>query len=101
MENANEQENIITLYDDNGKPTEFDVLMTFDYEGKHYIALLPMEPVEGVGEDEVILLETRKENGEELFLSIDNPVLLDEVFAEFEELFEEQISENDEENDEE
>lgn len=91
-----EKDTVITLYDDNNKPTEFDVLMTFDYEGKHYIALLPIEPVEGVGEDEVILLETRKENGEELFLSIDNPVLLDEVFEEFEELFEEQIAENDE-----
>lgn len=97
MEEMNEKDTVIALFDDNGKPTDFDVLMTFDYEGKHYIALLPMEPVEGVGEDEVILLETKKENGEELFLSIDNPILLDEVFAEFEELFDEQIAENDEE----
>lgn len=92
-----EQGNLVTLIDENGKEVEFDLLMTFDYEGKRYAALLPVEEVEDVGEDEVVLLEVVKNGGEEDFVSIDNPILLDEVFAEFSDLFEEMIAENDEE----
>ena len=89
-------ENIVTLVDDEGNEVDFDLLMAFDYEKKRYIALLPMEQVEGVGEDEVILLEVVKENGEETYRGIENPVLLDEVFEEFVDLFEEQFDEDDE-----
>ena len=95
-----EEENgsIIELIDEEGNTVPFDLLMSFDYEGKRYAALLPVEPVEGVGEDEVVLLEAVKgEDGEE-FCSIDNPILLDEVFNEFTELFDDMIAENDEES---
>ena len=93
-----EQGNIITLLDEDGKEIEFDLLMSFDYEGKRYAALLPTEPVEGVGEDEVVLLEAVKNGDDEDFVTIDNPILLDEVFNEFSELFEDMIAENDEES---
>ena len=86
-------ENIVTLVDDEGNEVDFDLLMAFDYEKKRYIALLPMEQVEGVGEDEVILLEVVKENEEETYVPIENPVLLNEVFETFIELFEEQLDE--------
>ena len=86
-------ENIVTLVDDEGNEVDFDLLMAFDYEKKRYIALLPMEQVEGVGEDEVILLEVVKENGEETYVPIENPVLLNEVFETFIELFEERLDE--------
>ena len=89
--------NIITLLDPDGKECEFDVLLSFDYEGKRYVALMPVEPVEGIGEDEVLLLSARTEKGETIFDPIENPVLLDEVFHEFEELFDQTISEADEE----
>jgi uncharacterized protein YrzB (UPF0473 family) len=80
---------IIELVDDSGTLVKFDLVMTFDYEGKRYAALLPIENVEGVGEDEVVLLEVVKEKSGDTFVSIDNPVLLDEVFDEFIELFDE------------
>ncbi len=92
-----ENGNIIELLDENGKAVAFDLLMSFDYEGKRYVALLPVEPVEGVGEDEVVLLEAVKGDSGEDFVSIDNPILLDEVFNEFTELFDDMIAENDEE----
>ena len=93
-----ENGNIITLIDEDGKAVEFDLLLSFDYEGNRYAALLPVEPVEGVGEDEVVLLEAVKGEDGEDFVSIDNPILLDEVFNEFSELFEDMIAENDEES---
>lgn len=88
---------IVTLLDEDNKEVRFDLLLSFDYESKRYIALLPVDPVDDVGEDEVVLLEVVKEDGQESYRTIDNPVLLDEVFEEFTELFEDSISENDEE----
>jgi len=87
---------VVSLIDENGLEAEFDVLMAFDYEGKRYVALLPMDSVEGIEEDEVLLLEVVRENGEETYRGIENPVLLDEVFEEFVDLFEEQFDEDDE-----
>lgn len=88
---------IVTLLDEDNQEVRFDLLLSFDYESKRYIALLPVDPVDDVGEDEVVLLEVVKEDGQESYRTIDNPVLLDEVFEEFTELFEDSISENDEE----
>ena len=90
-----EQGNIIQLLDENNQAVSFDLLMTFDYEGKRYAALLPMDKVENVGDDEVVLLEIVKESGEEAYISIDNPVLLNEVFDVFMELFDEMLDEED------
>jgi len=84
-----EQSTIVELIDEHGTPVRFDLVMTFDYEGKRYAALLPLDEVEGVGEDEVVLLEVVKDKGGENYISIDNPILLDEVFNEFIELFDE------------
>ncbi len=84
-----EQNTIVELIDENGNTVRFDLVMTFDYEGKRYAALLPVEEVEGVGEDEVVLLEVVKDKGGEDYVSIENPILLDEVFNEFIELFDE------------
>ena len=51
-----EENTIIELIDENGAPVKFDLVMTFDYEGKRYAALLPIDEVADVGEDEVVLL---------------------------------------------
>ena len=91
-----EESTIIELIDENGAPVKFDLVMTFDYEGKRYAALLPIDEVADVGEDEVVLLEIIKDKTGENFVSIDNPVLLDEVFNEFIELFDEMADGDDE-----
>ncbi|MEN6637403.1 MAG: DUF1292 domain-containing protein [Clostridiaceae bacterium] len=95
-----EQSTIIELVDESGNNVKFDLVMTFDYEGKRYAALLPVDNVEGVGDDEVVLLEVVKDKSGENFVSINNPVLLDEVFNEFIELFDEMADEDDTEEDE-
>jgi len=95
-----EQGNIIELVDESGNTVAFDLVMTFDYEGKRYAALLPVDKLEGVGDDEVVLLEVVREKGAESFVSIENPILLDEVFSEFLDLFDEMIDEDDDENEE-
>ena len=95
-----EQNTIIELVDESGNNVKFDLVMTFDYEGKRYAALLPVDEVENVGDDEVVLLEVVKDKSGDNFVSIYNPVLLDEVFNEFIELFDEMADGDDEEDDE-
>lgn len=91
-----EQGNLVELIDESGKTVMFDLVMTFDYEGKRYAALLPVDQVEGVEDDEVVLLEVVKDKSGENYVSIENPILLDEVFQEFLDLFDEMIDEDDE-----
>ena len=65
----------------------------YTYEGKRYAALQPLDEVAGIEDDEIVLLEIVKENGEESYRTIDNEILLDEVFNEFQELFDEEDEE--------
>ena len=85
----------VTLLDDSGKEVQFDHLMTFFHEGEKYIALMPLEEVEDVGEDEVVLLHVVTKNVEDVYETIENEVLLDEVFDTFLELFEEMVEQED------
>ena len=42
-----EKDTIVTLIDEeNGQPVDFDLLLTFSYEGKRYAALQPLDEVE-------------------------------------------------------
>ena len=94
-----EKDNIVVLTDDEGKDVEFDLLLCFDYEKKRYVAMLPVEPLEGVGEDEVLIYETIRDGGEDIFKPIENPVYLNEVFDEFQRLYEEELDTEEEEED--
>ena len=91
-----DQANEITLIDENNNPVRFDHLLTFEYEGEKYIALLPLDEVENVEDDEVILLRVVTKDGEDAYEPIENEVLLEEVFDEFMELFDEMLDEEEE-----
>ena len=80
----NEEENIISLTDEEGNEVEFELIDSVDYEGKEYLILLPPE------EDaaEVVILEVEPhEDGTESYLSVDDERVLNEVFAVFKERF--------------
>lgn len=84
-----ENNTIITLTDETGREAEFDLVCTFDYEGRKFAAMFPLETVEGVADDEVVILEIVKEADGEILSPIENEILLNEVFNEFMEIFEE------------
>ena len=92
-----EQNTLVTLIDENGKEVEFDLVATFDYEKKRYAALIPIDEVENVDEDEVVILEVVKDASGERYLPIENDILLDEVFNEFLEILDEMADGDEEE----
>lgn len=101
------EDNLIQLIDEDGQELNFEHIMTFDYEGKQYIVLTPaddeyydddddnidelaeldgadesdIDEYDDEDEGELIILEVSKdENGEDLFLSIEDDDLLDELY---------------------
>ena len=89
------QLNEIQLLDEGGKEVNFDHLLTFYHEQEKYIALLPLDEIQNVGEDEVVLLHVITKDDNDVYETIENEVLLEEVFFTFLELFEEILEQED------
>jgi len=88
INSTNENEKI--LIDENGEETLFEHVLTFLYEKERYIALSPIIEEDDADEEaEIVLLKIVSENGEDKYVSIDNEVLLNEVFDEFLEIVDE------------
>lgn len=89
-----EEDDLITLLDDDGNELKFFHSATVDYKGGWYIFLQPAEDMEDIEDDEVVIFKLEKdENGDDLFQPIEDEKLLDEVYAEYEKLVEESIGE--------
>lgn len=76
-----DNENYITLTDDDGKDISFEILDTIEYKERIFAVLLPFEDTD----DEVVILEVIPAEDPEYddFVSVDDEGLLNEVFEEF------------------
>ena len=75
-----EQTNIITLTDENGKDQDFEYLDCIDDEGKEYLVLMPADELA----TEIVILEVEPVDEEnENYLSVQDEVLLNKVYAIF------------------
>ena len=91
-ENDNELPDIIELTDDDGNVTRFEYMTTIDYEGELYVALMLADEEEEDEEEEgnvVILKIEQDENGEDIYVSIEDEALADAVFQKFLEMVDE------------
>jgi uncharacterized protein YrzB (UPF0473 family) len=74
-----ETANLITLYDENDKPSTFEVLDEIDYEGQHYTAVFEQANPEQAAEEEglmIILHTNHDEEGEYLEIVDDDEQML-------------------------
>lgn len=85
VENNNmEMDNIIELVDENDNPVRFEHIMTVQYEGEDYVLLAPVDPTEDMEEDEVLVLRIdNDENGDEIYVSIEDDNLVQKVFEQY------------------
>ena len=84
-----EQENIVQLVDDEGNEVEFEHLMTLEHNGNVYICLAPLEEMEDVAEDELVIMKIlQDEEGNDYYASITNEAELNEVFEKYLEIAE-------------
>lgn len=92
-------ETIITMEDDEGNVTDFECLLEFEYGGEPFIAFTPIEPTEDFDVGEVLIMrEGEDEDGGVVYLPIDSPEELDELWQVFKGLYyeEEDLGEWDE-----
>jgi len=79
-----EQENIIELFDEDGNALKFEHIMSLEYNGNVYICLAPAEDMEDVADDEMVIMRIEKdEDGEDMYVTIDDEAELDAVFEEY------------------
>ena len=91
-ENQNERE-FYTLVDDDGKEIEFELIAKEEINGVVYYAMIPAEetqPEDGFCEYVILKTET-DENGEEMFVTVDDDDEFDDVADYFDNLFSEEI----------
>ena len=84
-----EQENIVILVDDDGNEVTFEHLMSLEHNGKVYICLAPVEPMEDVAEDELVIMRIEQDaDGNDFYSTIDSEKELQEVFEKYLEIAE-------------
>lgn len=89
--NLEEEENdIVTLTDEDGQETNFEYLTTIAYEDSEYVVLMLIEEdkPEDDDEGEVVILKIEKdpETDEDIYVTVDDDSVSDAVFEKFMEM---------------
>ena len=80
---------VVELVDEDGQEIAFEHLMTLEHEGRAYICLVPVEPMDDVEEDELIIMRIETdEEGNDFYSTIDDEDELDAVFEKYLEIAE-------------
>ncbi len=68
-----QNDNIVELIDEQGESVEFEYLMNLDYADKEYILLRPLDSNDESEYDEVVILKVEQdENGDDVYISIED-----------------------------
>ncbi len=79
-----EESSFITFVDENGEEIVMEYLDCIEYEGKEYLALLPVEE----GSNEVVILEVEPIDEEnENYITVEDDAILDAVYDIFKDKF--------------
>lgn len=84
-----QREDIIELIDEDGNEVSFEHLMTLEHNGKAYICLAPVEEMEDVAEDELVIMRIETDaEGNDYYATVDTEEELDAVFEKYLEIAE-------------
>ncbi|MDE7394835.1 MAG: DUF1292 domain-containing protein, partial [Clostridiales bacterium] len=80
-----EDESVIELFDDDNKPVQFYEIASIELDGKFYELLQPVEPIDGIGEDEAVIFEYEQGStpDERNFKPLFDEELLNRIFTEY------------------
>ncbi len=85
----NNEDNIF-LYDEDDNELEFEQAAVIPMDDSVYVILVPVTPMEGVGEDEgVVFVIEEDEDGEAVLSLVIEDEVIDAVFDEYDSLLEE------------
>jgi uncharacterized protein YrzB (UPF0473 family) len=88
--------NIIELIDEDDRAIRFEHIITLDYGDREYIIIKPLEFVDGVEEDDIVILRVEQDvNGEDIYVGIEDEEEVEEVFEAFIQIVSEEEIETD------
>ena len=86
----NNDDGIITLYNEAGEAIDFVEIAGIAYKGSFYVILQPVELLPGMDEDEALVFEViRRPDGSDSFEIVLDDEIIDAVFDEYDRLYEE------------
>ena len=79
-----DDDSVVELFDENDKSVEFREIASIELDGKFYELLQPVEPLDGIGEDEAVIFEYTEGDtpDERNFTPLFDEELLERVFNE-------------------
>ena len=84
-----EQDNVVELVDEDGNAVRFEHLMTLEHNGRQYICLVPLDPMEDVSEDELVILRIDTDDeGNDVYATVEDEAELDAAFEKYLEIAE-------------
>ena len=84
-----EREDIVQLVDEDGNEVDFEHLMTLEHKGRSYICLVPVDPMDDVEEDELVIMRIEDDGeGNDVYATIEDDAELDAVFEKYLEIAE-------------
>lgn len=85
------EDNVVTLTDDEGKETKFEIVTALEVDDNEYYVLYPVDNEE---EDAIVLRLDVDDNGEEILSTIEDDDEFEKVEAAYEEWLEEEDDED-------
>ena len=82
-------EDPITLYDEENREIEFDQVAVIPLNEKIYVILKPITEIEGVADDEALVFVIEEIEDEDTLVLVDNEQIIDLVFDEYYKLLDE------------
>ena len=81
---ADNREDVIILYDEDGNDIPFRFLDELEQNGERYVALCPEDEMDTDGAEVLFFqIQTDKESGDEILAIVESPKLLDQLFRLF------------------
>lgn len=80
-----DDDSVIELFDENEQAVQFTEIASIELDGKFYELLQPVEPIDGIGEDEAVIFEYTEGDtpDERNFTPLFDEELLERVFNEY------------------
>ena len=82
-------EDPVTLYDENDKETEFEQVAIIPIDEKIYVILKPITKIEGVADDEALVFVIDEIDDEDMLVLVDDDKIINEFFDVYYKLLEE------------
>lgn len=89
----NEMNNIVELIDENNDVLSFEYLMSLDYEGREYIALIPIDQNDESPEEEIVILRVEQdEEGNDYYTAIEDEEEMEDIFDAVNQVYEQTLN---------